>query len=672
MRWAARITIGLAAALATSLSGPLWVEAAWAYGQRIPGYFDLIFLAVYTIPLFLIAGVIAWLFLRLGLAPRRHEIATRLALGQTRSTMVSQAARSGLRSGAIAAAVAAVASAIVSQFTYDESEAPWTGVLSQTTLVAYVGVAVIATATSVLVHVLAMAAVTRGTPDAADAVVAADDDVPGERPGWVRGARLAWWGAYLLGLGVAAVNRFVPLDPWAIETLANPGWLMVTKNIAMTIAIVGTLWVAGAMARRIAERLVRGSALLLGRGGAAGAGSIAADGLARRSATRTRVVTLAAIVSGLVALSLAGLGHSQAIDAATREASADGYLFSVDVFGAQTQPAGFATQALDAEALAALEADPRVDVVPFSLLFDEPYEYTSCYAETCSTGTEQEVLLAVDAEAMDTVAPSALRTLGLMDGVILSGTHWQTDPEGFPAEEGATIEFTYSEATDETPVYRIGTSLELDQTAREWAAETWGPAPTSGAMLFPAAGQPAGMDVFTVADEYFPPSTVWSLDPDSGESFTTFDGVGVALAVIGLGVGVVMIVSTTATSVRMRRRELATFAALGARPADLRAAPVWEATVLAGASAVAGAVVGVIVSVTTTNVFLLEAGAPFDLTEILWHLGADLAAVPWVWMLVVATGTVAAAVVAAATFSRSMSARSPVDELRTADREGVR
>ncbi|MFV0285399.1 MAG: FtsX-like permease family protein, partial [Demequina sp.] len=125
-------------------------------------------------------------------------------------------------------------------------------------------------------------------------------------------------------------------------------------------------------------------------------------------------------------------------------------------------------------------------------------------------------------------------------------------------------------------------------------------------------------------------------------------------------------------SATSRRRDLATFAALGATPRSLRAAPTWEAVVTVGSAAGIGTLLGVGLALAFSNPFLLAPGAPFDAGEIGWHLAHGLTTVPWLVVIGGCVVAVTAAAIVAGWAGRSMATGTPVDELREAQREGAR
>jgi len=670
MKWAAAVTIGLAAAFGSLLMGPLWVPADGLFNPQFPDTLDLFFLVTALVPLFLVAGLIGLLFLRLGLASKRRGIATRMALGEQRSTLLRHATRTGSVVGAIAAGAGVLVGVIFAQFWFAESGGIAGGELSVTAITGRVAVFVIAVGVSTFVSFLAIRTMTRGTPDAVEAGAFPADAQTAARSPWRLGLARAWWVAYALALVVAAINRVVPLDNWSMLHLGDPGWLMVTKNLSLAVALLGTLCLVYLVTRWLAVRAVNALAALLRRSDPRGAHSLAADGLLRPSPAKVQVLSLSAIIALLVAASIAGVGHANAISAAGEESNPDSYLFSVSVLDEAPQPPGSVSTPLDADALAALTADPRVRVVPLSLLYADPFEYAAEGPDWRTEGTAQDLTLAIDVAASDAVAPNALREMGLASGVVLDGQNGVLDSYDY-GSGGSTGVTEVMVDGQMTLTYRISAPQTFSGMDRDWATGVWGEAPVSGVELFLADGLPDRTSAADIAREYFPEGTAWTYESDIPYWEGVYGSVNLIMMAIGLGIAVVLIVSATATSVKLRRRDLATFAALGASPSALRTAPVWEAAALAASSSIAGALVGVATSVVTTNVFLLKPGAPTELTEILWHAWSDLFSVPWGWIVLAGVVTVGAAALAAAVFGSTMAGRSPVEELRTADKEGA-
>ncbi|WP_430868178.1 FtsX-like permease family protein [Demequina aurantiaca] len=668
MKWAAFVTIGIATTLVALVAGPLWAAPVDSNNPLIPPFYDLLFLAIYLVPWFFIAGLIALLFLRLDLAGKRQGIATRMALGEQRSTILRKATREGIRFGVIAAGSGVAVGLISSQVLAGEGLQGGEGKLSVSALLSSLLVFVVAVATAALVSLLAIAAVTRGTPDQVDAaalgarVIATNPSrkrVVAERVGWI---------TYAIAFVLATINRLVPLDNWALLNLSEPGWLMVLKNLALTIALVGTLWMIFLVSKRLVVRAVRWAAELLEAGNSRGGRSIAADGLARPSDSRVLTLSVCAIVSLIVAVSVAGAGHAQSLSSAGAAANPEAFLFSIDVGEGVAQPPGFTQVSLDADALAALVADPRVAVVPISLFYSDPLDVAYLGPDRSTHDSPQNLTLATDITASDAVAPNALRTLGMTGGVVVDGQDALLDAyDGAGGYGGVSALSVEGQGTS---VYRIGAPLQFTAMDRSWATEIWGDAPISAAGLFLADGLPAQPSAMDIAREYFPEGTAWGYVGGTYGWGTTY--VGISFVLVAMTIAVVLIVSATLTSVRLRRKDIATFAALGASPSALRAAPVWEASALAASSFVTGSAVGVAVSIVATNTFLLKPGAPIQASEILWHAWSDLIAVPWGSLVLAGVATTVVAALVAAVFAASMVGNTPVEELRAADKEGVR
>ncbi len=690
MRWAAGIVLALGAGVGSAIGGPVWTS----FGQWSSGGLEwlvwLMALLFYGIPGLVITGVLATAFLRLGLVGERDAIMTRMALGEQRGDIVRAAARAGTRAGLIASAVGVPVGMVIAQVTDtgalmssrnfpDDPSLQW-GAIAWS-----VAVAAGFTAVGAVVHAIAFAAVTRGTPDAMAAASAAGTEVPHSPvepvKRWHRAARAVPVVAFVLGMGVVVLNRAVPLDAWAMEHLSPAGWLMVTKNIGLMVAVVAAVWVAYHLLGWAAQRLVRVASAILGRGDATGGRAFAADGLARPTETRRRSLAVTGVIMTLWVWAIAASGAEEAELNAGLALDADAIVTSVDPWSGSGVPSGLTQFGLDQAVIDALTTNPDLRVIPARMLIEEP---GLVYFDDGVTSEEldfQELSLAVERKDADAVAPDAYRTLGLAAGVRLTGR----DSEYLRDFEWASINCC-TEGVGEidtwvggTPIYSVWSHAPMPTVDGAWARDIWGDAPVSALLVF-GAGEPDeqfGMprsSVIAAVEEAVPEGSGFVLTADATTGWISYtnDALAMIIGVFGAVVAVVLSAGVASASTRSRRRELATFAALGASPRSLRAAPVWEAVVVSGAAVLAGTVVGAATAVTLGNPFLLTPGAPFDLSEIAWHMGRDLAAVPWVIVLAGAVVVMSASAVVAWLLGRGMASGTPVDELRAADREGVR
>lgn len=693
MRWATWIVLGLGAGFGASMAGPVWANV----GQfdSSDDYAWLIWISillVYGVPGLLLTGVLGTAFLRIGLVGERDALMTRIALGERRGDIARAAARDGGRAGLIASAVGVPIGMAITQVTSQVALASSQGFPGEPSVqwgaVAW-ALAVVAgfTAVGAFTHVIAYTAVTRGTPDAMAAASAAGTEVPrksafqGSR--WARILRVLPAVTFGFGLAIVALNRAVPLDAWAVTHLSPAGWLMVTKNIGLTLAVLGGVWWGYRAVTWAGERVVRGASAVLGRGDATGGRAFAADGLARPNETRRRVLAITAIVAALWAWAWAANGTSDAQNQAALALDADAIVTSVDPWAGTGLPTGLTRFGLDESAVDQLAANPDLRVIPARVLVEDD---ASMWIEVPgpvnpSEGeiTYQPFALAIDRADADAVAPDAFRRLGLAAGTQLTGRDVEylrdvTWVEATCCGEGVGTVSTWVGAT---PVYSVWSQAPMTSVDGEWAREIWGDAPVSALLVFTATpDEQFGMPhdaVISAVNEAFPEGSAYVLTADRYSGWISWSSDGfVWVGLLGAVIVVALASAAAFASVRSRRRELATFAALGASPRSLRAAPVWEALVVTGAAAAVGTAVGVALNIVLGNPFLLTPGAPFDLGEIAWHMGRDIAAVPWAVVLGGAAAVVAVTAAIAWWMARDMASGSPVEELRTADKEGAR
>ncbi|MFV0285153.1 MAG: FtsX-like permease family protein [Demequina sp.] len=689
MRWAAGVVLALGAGFGAWMAGPVWAPLGTFDDGTGPAWLPwLMALFFYGIPGLVIVGILATLFLRLGLVSARDGLATRMALGATRRDILRTAAVASARDGAIAAAVGVPVGLALAQAASDLSpmssqELPgdpslqW-GAVAWAVAV-FAGFAVLAG----LCGVLAYAALTKGTPDAMARAVAGDTDVaaPSLPPrAWHRVARAVPVVASVLGFALVILNRTVPLDSWASENLESPGDLVVAKNIGLMVAAVAAVWCAFQLLRWASERAVRTASAVLGRGDATGGRAFAADGLARPSATRRRVLTVTAIVATLWAWSWGASGASEADIEAALSVDAAAIVTSVDPWAESGLPTGLSRIGLDQDVIATLADDPRLRVIPARVLVGAPQTVT------LSDGTRDlgevataELVLAVDQADADAVAPHAYRTMGLASGVLLGGR----DEEYLPGEDfvprAPTGVGTITTWAGHTPVFGLDSEAPITTVDGEWARDIWGEAPVSSLVVLSAGApnQEFGMpspDVVAAVEAAVPDGRgfVLSAATDSGWLVLPSHGFAVVLGSIGAAVVVLLAAGVAHASATSRRRDLATFAALGATPRSLRAAPTWEVVVTVGSAAGIGTLLGVGLALAFSNPFLLAPGAPFDAGEIGWHLAHGLTTVPWLVVIGACVVAVSAAALVAGWAGRSMASGTPVEELREAQRAGAR
>ena len=468
MRIIAYGLIAIATALAAGIAAPVLVQpgAGWFDGATL-----VLLCAVYFGTFFTLAGALAHLFVRLALAPRQAELATRRALGETRGAIVAEAARGALRVGAAVALPAAVLGAVGRQLIPEPSTDPTSLADASVNWWSVYGVAiagVLGIATAVIAVATATAAATRGTPDAVDRSSLADGEPaprgttgghPRRRLAILRWVALA---AIAYAIVLETFDRITPVDPWALQNLADPGWLMVAENVALIIAIPAVLWLTYAFGLWIAEAAAAVSGRVLARRSRSGAGAIAADALTGLTAAGRRTLGAAVGIIAIFAGAVAASGHSNAIDEATAEATPQLYVLS------QPRPtapvgSGWETVALDGEAVAAAAADARIHVLPLAQLRADPWEGEVWHAGAMAPELTsiQPVAFAVDLGA-NGHSTHALRRIGLMDGSILGGEAWSTTGDTVGYVSGpVTVEADGS--TDDVAWHRLDEVDALDR-----------------------------------------------------------------------------------------------------------------------------------------------------------------------------------------------------------------
>ncbi len=666
--WVAHGILAAAAGLGGMASGPLWVETD-SRNEMIYGFLA-VFSLFYLLVGFTIAGTLAHLFLRLGLATQRLDFATRRALGEPRSALVAQARQHGWKTGLVLIPTAALVGVVIRQLIHDAGAEPGAlgeGEFAFTGLITLGMTIVFGVVTTALAHLAATAAITREAPATEAALAATDEDGAARRSTPARRA-IRW---VLVAVIVAAFviegfNRVQPIDPWAIEDLSSRSWVMVVENLALTVALLTALWLTYLAAFSLAQWGIRKAVARLARSVGSGGRAIAADALGRLTGTGRRILAVSVAFSALFAAFAASSGHSMAVAEAQTHATPSVLVTSTDPQEPVRSP-GWETRALDPARLAALEADERVDVIPLLQLRGAIGTTETFDADTMVPRPAQQITFAMATDD-DLPALDAMRRMGLADGVMLSGSGWGLDQFISEYYEGPT---TLEIGRTEKGAYNLWTQLPATFTGASWLEDASAGAPLAAAVVYPAAGYFAN-DAATAVADHFPAGTAWT--STAGASFSWESGAAVDMWVMGIGLAVIatLLVALAATSVRLRRRDVATMAALGGSSRSLASAPAWEATVLAGSAYVAGTLVGVGFAVVAVNPFLLSAGAPLDPSLIGYHLLADLGAVPWAWLgagliaLVTITGVVARVL------GGAMIGRTPVEELRTAQMEGVR
>ncbi|PKQ27084.1 MAG: hypothetical protein CVT64_01150 [Actinobacteria bacterium HGW-Actinobacteria-4] len=681
MKWIPVALMGVAAFLG-SLLGTLIANPLYARDPSsgmAPFLFNLVAMIVYLVVVIAILAAIPFAFLRLAWVGRRTEFATSMALGATRSELIRRARVEGLRMGVFASIAGIIAGALYVQVG-PFAEHGWEPFTSQglypLVAVAWLLVMAIVIATTSAIYGIAMSSMTRGTPvEAATAVVADSASERGlgrlREPG--RGIRVVL-ALFAFAWVVMLVDRLTNIGRVDFDNAAETVWLSNTVGVLAFIAAISAPVIGWFVLRLTAEALTGpvARALRYGTRGL-GARSFAADGLMQRTGLRTGAVMTMAIVA---ALSTATLGTytlgdhlnytAERLNAPVAVTSyADGFFAE----GPNPHPDGLEQTALDPSLLAALSADSRIHVVPFARLrAGDPYEYTELWPDgRIEESTRQDTYLAVDVAASDAVVPDGYRLLGLSDGTFVAAGEGNYSNVAVNMRGHEIVVAGVSE-----PVHPFWSSSRDSVVSLDWARERFGPAPISGALIYAVDDT---VSVRAVVSEYVTPGQAYtySHNEDYGVVMLSRAPLGASGTVLlaGLIIAVALIVAMSTASQRLRRREYATMAALGATPASLRVAPAIEAAVTASIAIVTGVAVGLTYWLATANPYLMSPGAPIDAGEALWHLGAHLGLFPWTSLAIGALVTVASAALASLVFGASMQQRTPVEELRTAMKEGV-
>jgi putative ABC transport system permease protein len=145
---------------------------------------------------------------------------------------------------------------------------------------------------------------------------------------------------------------------------------------------------------------------------------------------------------------------------------------------------------------------------------------------------------------------------------------------------------------------------------------------------------------------------------------------GTVALLLGIVLGVALTVVLAAASARSRRGDLATLAALGARPWTLRASPGVEAGATALVAAIVGTAAGAGAAILRAHPTLFHAGGTFDpatISQILWW---NTSHVFWVYPLVMIAAATVASTIVGLLYGFEAQRRTPVEELREAVKEG--
>lgn len=655
------------AATPTAVMAIAAIMLGFALGPAGVGSMDPLFYAMvggfYGGVALIIATPLAWGFHALSEARHGTVQATRLAMGEPRSTVIKQAALRGARHGALAAGIGlpvGVVGNLIVYADYDQTLGAtprwlWTSGLLMAALVV--------TATMSTIHGLLAARRTRGAPSGAMTAATAGESGPpasGERR-----ARTAWWVLAAIAAVLPVWHRVSPLP----DNGQSP-WIIV-KNVSIAVLVVALVAI-GTRGAASLSRLGRQACVVLLRRGTSlqAARTLAADSLARDSQHTRRAASLTAVVFGLAALAMTWTAADSARATLHSSLTAPVAIAAYDAtprsnFDRQSLPSlgpeGYAPEVLAESFVDSLRADERLIVVPYALLRDgsSTYDWTD---EDGNGGTEveQESLIVIDTGAADAVSPHLLARLAIEGSVYSTGWGQLSDASASASRRNF--------AGIEPGLQSIWLGEGHAIVSAQGTADSLGTPPVNGVLVFPAD---AGVDVGGAVTQSGLPPEATLVEIDS------YQPTGPAYAVLSFLGGFALLIATpfvaavAVMSSRLRRREHATMAALGATRRDLRWVPAIEAGVVGFTAAVAGIVVGVIAALAASDPLAWMPGASVTLSGLGWRAVDTLAATPWASLAAMAALGAALPAAVSVLVAWGSANASPVDELREAIKEGA-
>ncbi len=651
------IVMAIAAILMGAALGPAGVSAIDPLFYAMAGGF-------YGAAALIVATPLAWGFH--ALAEARHDTAqaTRLAMGEPRSTVIKQAALRGARRGALAAGIGLTVGVASNQLVYAEYDRALNATPSWVWASGLFIAALVVTGTLSAIHALFAARRTRGA--AADTMADAMAGESGRPAPRARLTRVAWW-------VLAAISAVLPV--WhRVSPLPDNGqspWIIV-KNVSIAVLVIALVAIGMRTAASLARLGRRACVVLLRRGTSLRAArTLAADSLARNTQHTRRAASLTAVMFGLAALAITWTAADSA--RATLHSSLNAPV-AVTAYDATTRsnfdrqvlpslgPEGFAPEVLAASYVDSLRADGRLIVVPYALLRDASYSYevVDQFGGNSGTNVEQETLLVIDPAAADAVSPHLLARLGVEGSVYSTGWGQLSDA----AASASPRNF----AGIEPGLQSIWLGNGPAMVSAKGTTDSLGNPPINGVLVFPAD---AGADVVSAVTQSDLPPAATLVELDS------YEATGPGYAVLSFMGGFALFIATpfiaavAVMSSRLRRREHATMAALGATRRDLRWVPAIEASVVGLASAVAGSVIGVIAALAASDPIAWMPGASVTLSGLGWRAVETLAATPWASLAGVVVLGAALPAAVSVLVTRGSAKASPVDELREAVKEGA-
>lgn len=334
--------------------------------------------------------------------------------------------------------------------------------------------------------------------------------------------------------------------------------------------------------------------------------------------------------------------------------------------GSASAPIGVDRSTIDPAAIASLEADPNLAVVPYGQVTVGP----------TNAPTPTATITLISIADMERVTPGGARPLGLEDGVLLS-----PDPESenlaFPAPR-RVIEMTTGTGTA-TALHRTWWG-PLTLATRPWAEAAWGEIPVVGALVaYVGEDLPEAQKFAYIAEaarlvgadaQPVPQLSDNAIAMrDSVDAFTV--GTFGVMAVLLFSFACLGTVLLAVRTVRKHHQVRATVAALGATPRDLALAVPIDAGITLAVAMALSAPIGVLAAAVSKVPNLFTLGAPLDLGNTAWGLWWNLSHIGWGLVAAVVVGTWVLAVAATAIYGFKVARRTPVDELRVAIKEGA-
>lgn len=613
-------------------------------------YSDTAFAAVLVALLFsvLVAGVLGYAFRVVGLRSEAARWSVEMALGAAREDIVHAQTWLGARHGAITGA-SGTAVGMLGVLTLPAYSVPDHSALGAWTLA--LAHAVVLVGVTAVAGSLAYQAAAQRLTSPAPASTPMALEPPDETPQMSRKATLIYAMISAAGLGLLTFNRFVPLASEGDYSLAVAFAGLAALMTVYTL-VPQTL---GRAVQRVAASAASAVASLLERGSSRSASALRLgdETLSRRSRLRTLSSATTTIVIGVIAFA----GTTSALSDAREQVETRYWTYGVlstARWDTELAP-GVVAQALPESVVQAIVDDPRVVAAPAGLIVtsdaDGPLD------GTVTVTSEGEAVLVIDPSDLEGVSADGLRPLGFQDGTVTS------------FGEGPTH-------VEDMALYRIRSVGLAPLVTETWAREAYGAVPVSSVIVWAADQELDDEAAFALFDDVFADAggqLGFHVLGSSGSASSGEPGIvgwlmGAPFIVLGVG----LVIALAASSARDLRREMATMAALGATPRALRTVPMVEAGFSIAAATLVGTAAGAFIATLASHPTLLHAGAPLDPAEALWGWAWQWQHVAWETPLGVGALSLALALLASAIIGRSMSRGTPVEEIRLADKEGVR